>query len=103
MRIINLQPVSGQKSFYNKARVYEYDDGTRVLVSYATRVAIITPDGGFHRLWAGYSATTMKHVNAFAARYGIDGCGKKWWDELDVERENTLSWMIKDYNTRYAG
>lgn len=103
MRIFKLDPVCGQKSFYGKATVYEYADGARVLVSYYTRVAEIAPDGSFHRLWGAYSATTMKHINSFAARYGIDGSGKKWWDSLPVERDNTLAHEIADYKDGIAG
>lgn len=102
MRIFKLDPIN-QKSFYGKATVYEYADGAMVLTSYATRVAEITPDGEFRRLWNGYSATTMKHVNAFIARYGIDGGGKKWWDSLPVERDNTLAYEIADYKNGLAG
>lgn len=78
MTIFKLEPANSQKSFYGKATVYEYADGARVLVSYSTRVAEIAPDGSFRRLWSGFSATTMKHINSFIALYGVDGGGKKW-------------------------
>lgn len=103
MRIFKLDPTNHQKSFYGKATVYEYADGARVLVSYSTRVAEIATDGTFHRLWNAYSATTMKHINAFLDRYGVDGGGKKWWDSLPIERDNTLAHEIADYNDGIAG
>lgn len=59
MKIYKLEPVNGQKSFYGKAVVYEYDDGTRVLKSYRTNVAAILPDGTFRRLWYGYSGQRL--------------------------------------------
>lgn len=87
MKVEKLTPNNSQKSFYGKATVYTHDDGTRVLRSYLTDVAAILPDGTFRRLWGGYSATTMRHVNAFAAAYGVDGGGKSWWDALSVDRQ----------------
>lgn len=103
MKIYKLNPVDSHKSFYGKTVVYEYDDGTRVLKSYLTNVAAILPDGTFCRLWGGYSATTMRHVNAFIARAGLEGGGKKWWDALEVERDNTLSHALNDYRRTFAG
>lgn len=103
MRIVKLEPTNNQKSFYGKATVYEYADGARVLVSYSTRVAEIAPDGSFHRFWNAYSATTMKHINAFVDHYGIDGGGKKWWDSLPIERDTTLWHEVADYNDGVAG
>lgn len=85
MKVEKLVPNDNHKSFYGKACVYIRDDGTRVLRSYKTDVAAILPDGTFRRLWEGYSFTTMRHVNAFAAAYGVDGGGKKWWDALPLD------------------
>ena len=77
----------GRASFYGKAVVL--DEGTTLtLLSYGTKVAKITenPYGQrtFERLWSGYSATTMRHVNAFIDLYGISGGGKSWWDAQKV-------------------
>lgn len=69
------------KSFYKKAYVIEYDDGKKDLYSYDTCVGRIH-NGKFTRFWDGYSATTMRHVNAFIHHYGIKGGGKKWWDSM---------------------
>ena len=73
-----------RKSFYNKACV-SVDDGGKTLYSYNTAVARVDNNGVFHRLWGGYSATTMRHINSFLIDEGIDGGGKKWWDALPVE------------------
>lgn len=83
MRIYELTP-SGYdcaKSFYGKAKVIE-KDGETVLQSYDTEVCKITASGKFIRLWGGYSATTMRHINSFIEMFGIEGGGKKWWDAL---------------------
>ena len=74
-----LFPNDSHKSFYGKARVFELTDGTKFLKSYATIVACITPDGVFHRMWSGWSATTGRHVIAFA------GVRKAEWDKLPVQ------------------
>lgn len=71
------------KSFYGKAKAIEYDDGTKELKSYDTIVCRITPAGEIIRLWAGYSATTMRHINSFLSYYGYPGPnygGKAFWD-----------------------
>lgn len=60
-----LRPASSQKSFYGKAFVLTYSDGSKVLQSYSTLVVKITPDGQILRLWGGWSATTGKHIAAF--------------------------------------
>lgn len=80
-----LEPVDGRKSFYGKAIIIEKDNGDIELKSYDTIVARIR-NGKFHRLWNDYSATTMRHINAFVDAYGVDGGGKKWWTSLEVSR-----------------
>lgn len=72
------------KSFYGKAKVIEKDNGEKVLQSYNTEVCKITEGGEFVRLWSGYSATTMRHINSFLQFFGIAGGGKAWWDAQPV-------------------
>lgn len=83
MKKYELIPTDGRKSFYGKAVVFEKDNGEKILQSYNTEVCKIT-SGEFVRLWSGYSATTMCHVNSFLQRFGIPGGGKAWWDALPV-------------------
>ena len=83
MREFNLNPIDGKKSFYGKAVVIEDDNGVIKLRSYNTIVARII-NGKLERLWSGYSATTMRHINSFISFYGIEGGGKKWWTSLPV-------------------
>lgn len=73
----------GRKSFYHKAIVFIDENGDSYLRSYDTLVCAII-GGEFVKLWDGYSATTMRHVNEFAAQNGINGGGKAWWDSLGV-------------------
>lgn len=83
MRAFELRPINGRKSFYGKASVIEKDNGDIELRSYNTIVARIR-NGKFERLWDGYSATTMNHINSFIDIYGISGGGKAWWTSLEV-------------------
>ena len=83
MKVFELIPTNGRKSFYGKASVTEKDNGDIELRSYNTIVARIR-NGNFERLWDGYSATTMNHINSFIDTYGISGGGKAWWTSLEV-------------------
>lgn len=86
MKKYNLSPMGYEraKSFYGKAKVIEKDNGEKVLQSYNTEVCKITSGGEFVRLWSGYSATTMLHVNSFLQLVGIAGGGKAWWDAQPI-------------------
>lgn len=88
MRIYELTPggYDRAKSFYGKAKVIE-KDGETLLQSYDITVCKIDKSGEFVRMWEGYSATTMRHINAFIGMFGISGGGKKWWDALPVEEK----------------
>ena len=83
MKTFELKPTNNRKSFYNKAEVIEQDNGDIELKSYTTIVARIR-HGKFERLWDGYSATTMNHINSFIDTFGIRGGGKAWWTSLEV-------------------
>lgn len=87
-----LIPQHGQKSFYGKAKVIKTASAT-ILKSYDTIVCSFDKEG-FHRHWAGYSATTMKHINAFLDMLGIDGGGKQWWTGKPVERFDWITAYI---------
>lgn len=88
MRIYELTPggYDRAKSFYGKAKVIE-TDGEMFLQPYDTTVCKIDKSGEFVQMWSGYSATTMRHINAFIEMFGISGGGKKWWDALPVEEK----------------
>lgn len=79
MHIYELKPVTRQKSFYGKAKVIILDDGTQLLKSYETIVLKRKPDGELVRTWQGWSATTGKHIAAFA------GINKKEYLALPLE------------------
>ena len=65
MHMYELSPrYDSRKSFYHKATVQVNDDGSKVLVSYITPVATISPDGVIV-VNDEYSATTTRHVKEF--------------------------------------
>lgn len=94
INIVELYPrYDSRKSFYGKAHViYDHNDDTITLRSYDTDVCrIVNKRSGFvfEKLWDGYSATTMRHVNEFIEQYtpysfSSKSGGKKWWDSLKV-------------------
>lgn len=63
---LELAPNNGRKSFYGKAVVKVYEDGTQILQSYDTDVLMKNPDGTYARLWSGWTCTTGTHVKAFS-------------------------------------
>lgn len=80
-------------SFYKKAYTsYVYnEDGEMmgiVLKSYDTIVCYIGVYGTVHKLWDGYSVTTMRHINEFIAQHGnTNEGGKKYWESLPTYKE----------------
>lgn len=60
-----LIPNNGRKSFYGKAVVETYSDGSAILFSYNTPIIKRDKKGNLTRLWAGWSATTGRHIAAF--------------------------------------
>lgn len=88
-----LKPMhTNQKSFYGKARVtVSYYNGavTRfVLESYGTEVAMVRIDkcgmAYVRRLWSGYSATTMRHVNEFIMQEGFPKMSARVWRAMEL-------------------
>ena len=90
MRIYDLPCLDGRRSFYGKAQIIEQDNGETVLRSYQTEVCRVTSGGAFVRMWAGWSATTGRHINSFLFFMGIPGGGKAWWDRQPVELERAV-------------
>lgn len=55
--------------------------GGYVLKSYYTEVAKVI-DGEFYKIWYGYSATTLKHINLFRAALNMGTLSKREWVEM---------------------
>lgn len=60
-----LIPNNGRKSFCGKAVVETYSDGSAILFSYNTPIIKRDKKGNLTRLYAGWSATTGRHIAAF--------------------------------------
>ena len=74
-----------QKSYYGKAKTRQEGDEI-ILKSYNTDVlAIDTVNACFRRLWNGWSATTMKHINVFLMAHGFAKMNKAIWLSLPCE------------------
>ena len=65
MKIYELLPTDGRKSFYGKAKVVIDNNGTETLYSYDTPIISRSASGELERLWSGWSATTGRHIKAF--------------------------------------
>ena len=79
---IELKPVDGRKSFYNKCTLLE-QHGIYYLYSYTTLICKWDKNKQeFEKIWNGWSQTTQRHVNAFMQYLGINKRGKNWWVSL---------------------
>ena len=65
MKIYELKPTDGRKSFYGKAQVHIDFDGSETLYSYSTPILTRYTDGTLEKLWNGWTATTGRHIAAF--------------------------------------
>ena len=65
MKVYELTPDNGRKSFYGKAKVYIDENGTETLYSYGTPILRRGKGGNLVKLWGGWSATTGRHIAAF--------------------------------------
>lgn len=87
-----LRPLyTNQKSFYGKATVTVMDDGAdtyMILRSYDTQVVSVYVDSHgaayVKRLWGGYSATTMRHVNELLMEEGFTKLSARAWRAMEV-------------------
>lgn len=77
MNVYELVPTDRRKSFYGKAAVISTEE-KEYLRSYNTIVASRDRAGNVFRHWGGWSATTGRHLIAFA------GINKKAWDAMPV-------------------
>lgn len=79
MKIYELTPTNGQKSFYGKAYIEIDEDGTEILKSYGTPIIKRQASGELIRLYEGWTQTTGKHIKAFC------GLNKKEYMGLEVK------------------
>ena len=73
MKMYDLIPKNGRKSFYGKAKVEVSDDGKETLYSYNTAIMERASDGTLKRLYSAEpSVTTCSHIKSFC---GLDKKG----------------------------
>lgn len=90
-----------QASYYGKAVVItDTVSGIVQLKSYSTIVCEVDADGNFRRLWGGFSATTLRHVNDFRVLFGLRVLSKREWCALPCD--NTERWRVERTNV-FAG
>ena len=82
-----LVPADSHKSFYGKAVLIDDEHGTRILQSYDTQVCKLITGGAFVKMWDGYSATTMRHINGFRAHCRLPLINKAQWDKLETGKK----------------
>lgn len=87
--------LSGRKSYYKKAIVYELTNGAKVLRSYDTIVAIYWKDKSGEEYYAingKYSATTTVHQRDFLYQTaGVDIAPRKLVNYVQDFKENTAA------------
>jgi hypothetical protein len=83
MKIAELTPTNGRKSFSGKAKMITKGNKTQLL-SYDTVVAEYNHKDNKLVVNGYYSPTTVTHINAFAEYFGFDKMTKK-------EMENFVS------------
>ena len=76
MKMYELIPNNGRKSFYGKAKIVIDDNGNETLYSYDTPIIKRDVNGKLTKLWSGWSNTTGTHIKALC---GLD---KKSYDNL---------------------
>lgn len=87
-----LRPLcTNQKSFYGKANVvkaYNGDDACYTLRSYDTVVVsmFVVANGTPYvkKLWNGYSATTMRHINEMLMQHDFPKLSARVWCAMEV-------------------
>ena len=76
MKILDLKPLNGQKSFGGKAQVI-MNGNTIQLRSFETIVAEYNTKEEIVNVFDWFSSTTAKHVNSFLELYGFRNVSKK--------------------------
>lgn len=93
-RFYELSPINGRKSFYGKCTVIETST-RQYLKSYDTIVCYYDEvTKTFVKLWDGYSATTMNHINSFMKFLGFNMGGKHFWESLKSNYEYSVSELL---------
>ena len=82
MRMYELIPTNGRKSFYGKAQIL-VDETGETLFSYSAPILHIDKSGKMTRLWDGWSATTGTHIKSFC------GLNKAQFEKIPMNMRTT--------------
>ena len=77
MKILDLKPLNGQKSFGGKAQIIIMNGNTIQLRSFETIVAEYNTKEDIINVFDWFSMTTAKHINSFLELYGFRNVSKK--------------------------
>ena len=77
MKILDLKPLNGLKSFGGKAQIIIMNGNTIQLRSFETIVAEYNTKEDVINVFDWFSPTTAKHINSFLELYGFRNVSKK--------------------------
>ena len=77
MKILDLKPLKGQKSFGGKAQIIIMNGNIIQLRSFETIVAEYNTKEDVINVFDWFSMTTAKHINSFLELYGFRNVSKK--------------------------
>ena len=77
MKILDLKPLNGQKSFGGKAQIIIMNGNIIQLISFETIVAEYNTKEDVINVFDWFSMTTAKHINSFLELYGFRNVSKK--------------------------
>ena len=77
MKILDLKPLNGQKSFGGKAQIIIMNSNIIQLRSFETIVAEYNTKEDVINVFDWFSMTTAKHINSFLELYGFRNVSKK--------------------------
>lgn len=93
LKIIDLEPNDGRKSFYGKAKAIRYNDKI-ALLSYSTIVCTYDyKTKKLRRHYKDYSNTTRRHIISFCEYLKIDIISNKDYEKIRLTK------VIKPFDT----
>ena len=71
--------ITATEKLTDRAIIMHSIHNNHTLKSYYTKVAMITDDNRFLKLWDGFTVTTLKHINLFREKYNLPPISKYEW------------------------
>lgn len=71
----------------NVRALYKIENNKVFLQSYYTEVLMLDlEEKSLYKLWSGYSATTLKHINLLCKMFDFPTFNKKEWEKMKVDK-----------------